>query len=85
MESAQEWLGERIAAVTQNGLINLRPVILTFEKETLFGGTVIFMPRTSFRLFSEDEIVGPLQSGRSQCPLCRHTKRSYYGSVPVLA
>lgn len=62
---------DEIAAVKQNRLINLRPVILTFKNETRFGRTVIFMPRTSFRIFSEDEIVerlrraGHLRSGRS--------------------
>lgn len=63
---------DEIAAVKQNRLINLRPVILTFKNETRFGRTVIFMPRRSFHIFSEDEIVerlrraGHLQSGRSQ-------------------
>lgn len=63
---------DEIAVVKQNKLINLRPVTLTFKKETSFGRTVVFMPRTSFRIFSEDEIVGTLrraghlQSGRSQ-------------------
>ena len=51
-----------IVDVKQNRLLNLRPVTLTFRKETLFGRTVTFMPRVSFRLFSEDEIVARLRS-----------------------
>jgi len=60
------------AAVKQNRLLNLRPLILTFKGHTPFGRTVTFMPRVSFRIFSEDEIVGRLrsaghlQSSRSQ-------------------
>jgi hypothetical protein len=46
-----------IVHVKQNRLVNLRPVILTFKRETPFGHTVTFMPRVSFRMFSEDEIV----------------------------
>jgi hypothetical protein len=51
-----------IADVRQNRLINLRPVIITFRKETPFGSAVIFKPPVSFRLFSEDEIVTRLRS-----------------------
>jgi hypothetical protein len=54
-----------IATVRQNRLINLRPVTLTFKKETPFGRTVTFMPQVSFRLFSEDEIVKRLRSTAS--------------------
>jgi hypothetical protein len=46
-----------IAHVKQNRLVNLRPIFLTFKRETPFGHTVTFMPRRSFRMFSEDEIV----------------------------
>jgi hypothetical protein len=46
-----------IAHVKQNRLVNLRPVFLKFKRETPFGHTVTFMPRRSFRMFSEDEIV----------------------------
>jgi hypothetical protein len=46
-----------IATVTQNQWINLRPVTITFENETPFGRAITFMPHTSFRMFSEDEIV----------------------------
>lgn len=63
---------EEIAAVKQTRLINLRPVIVTFKRETPFGHTVTFMPPVSFRIFSEDEIVARLRraehpkSGRSK-------------------
>lgn len=46
-----------IADVRQNRWINLRPITLTLRRETPFGRMVTFMPRRSFRLFSEDEIV----------------------------
>ena len=51
-----------IADVRQNRLLNLRPVIITFRKETPFGSVVTFMPRVSFRLFSEHDIVTRLRS-----------------------
>ena len=50
-----------IAAVRQNRLINLRPVTITFRRETPFGNAVTFIPRASFRLFSEDDIVTRLR------------------------
>lgn len=46
-----------IAHVKQSRLFNLRPVFLTFKRETPFGHTVTFMPPVSFQIFSEDEIV----------------------------
>jgi hypothetical protein len=46
-----------VANVRQNRLVNLRPITLTFKEETPFGRSVTFMPRVSFRFFSEDEIV----------------------------
>ena len=46
-----------IVHVKQNRLVNLRPVFLTFKRETPFGHTVTFMPPVSFQIFSEDEIV----------------------------
>jgi hypothetical protein len=51
-----------IADVRQNRLINFRPVTITFRKQTPFGSAVTFMPRASFRLFSEDDIVMRLRS-----------------------
>lgn len=51
-----------IADVRQNRLINLRRVTITFRKETPFGKAITFMPRVSFRLFSEDDIVTRLRS-----------------------
>ena len=51
-----------IADVRQNRLLNLRPVTITFRKETPFGSAVTFMPRVSFRLFSEEDIVTRLRS-----------------------
>ena len=51
-----------IADVRQNRLDNLRPVTITFRKETPFGSAVTFMPPMSFRLFSEDDIVTRLRS-----------------------
>ena len=50
-----------IANVRQNRLINLRPVTITFRKQTPFGSAVTFIPRASFRLFSEDDIVTRLR------------------------
>ena len=46
-----------IMHVKQNRVVNLRTVFLTFKRKTPFGHTVTFMPRVSFRMFSEDEIV----------------------------
>jgi hypothetical protein len=51
-----------IAEVRQNRLINTRPVTVTFRKETPFGRAITFIPRYSFRIFSEDEIVTRLRS-----------------------
>jgi hypothetical protein len=51
-----------IADVRQNRLINLRPITLTFKRETPFGRAVTFMPHVSFRFFSEDDIVARLRS-----------------------
>src|SRR5215831_16195136 len=51
-----------IADVRQNRLIIPRPVTITFRKETPFGSVVTFMPRVSFRLFSEADIVTRLRS-----------------------
>jgi hypothetical protein len=51
-----------VADVRQNRLINLRPITITFRRETPFGNTVTFMPRGSFRLFSENDIVTRLRS-----------------------
>jgi hypothetical protein len=51
-----------IADVRQNRLLNLRPVTITFGKETPFGSAVTFMPSVSFRLLSEDDIVTHLRS-----------------------
>src|SRR5262245_16793238 len=51
-----------IADVRQNRLINLRPVTITFRKETPFGGAVTFMPRMSRGLFSDADIVTRLRS-----------------------
>jgi hypothetical protein len=50
-----------IADVRQNRWINLRPITLTLKRQTPFGRAVTFMPRRSFRLFSEDEIVTRLR------------------------
>jgi len=52
---------DQIIEVRQNRLLNLRPVTLTFKRETPFGRSVTFMPTVSFRLFSEDEIVTRLR------------------------
>jgi hypothetical protein len=49
------------ADVSQNRWINLRPITLTLKRQTPFGRAVTFMPRRSFRLFSEDEIVTRLR------------------------
>jgi hypothetical protein len=51
----------QVAGVRQNRLINLRPVTVTFKDETRFGRSVTFIPRTSFRFFSEDEVVTKLR------------------------
>lgn len=52
---------DAVAAVTQNKLFNLRPVFLTFKRETSFGRGIVFMPWASFRLFSDDAIVVELR------------------------
>jgi hypothetical protein len=51
-----------IADVWQNRFIDARPITITFKKETPFGSEVTFIPRVSFRLFSEDDIVTRLRS-----------------------
>jgi hypothetical protein len=51
-----------IADVRQNRLINLKPVTITFRKDTSFGNAITFMPPVSFELFSEDELVTRLRS-----------------------
>jgi uncharacterized membrane protein YbhN (UPF0104 family) len=51
-----------IADARQNLFLSPRPVTITFRKETPFGNAVTFMPRASFRLFSEDDIVTRLRS-----------------------
>ena len=51
-----------IAKIRQNLLINLKPITITFERETRFGMAITFMPRVSFRIFSEDDIVKRLRS-----------------------
>jgi hypothetical protein len=51
-----------IADVRQNRLLNLRPVTITFKRQTSFGSAIIFMPCASSRLFSEDDIVTRLRS-----------------------
>ena len=51
-----------IADVRQNRLINVKPVTITFRKQTPFGSAVTFMPRVSLGLFSEDDIVTRLRS-----------------------
>jgi hypothetical protein len=50
-----------IADVRQNTFISPRPVTITFRRETPFGNAVTFIPRASFRLFSEDDIVTRLR------------------------
>jgi hypothetical protein len=56
-----------IADVRQNRLINIRPVTVAFRNETPFGRAITFMPLTSFRLFSEDDIVKRLRSLAGGC------------------
>jgi hypothetical protein len=48
---------DEIARVTQNILVNVRPITVTFKKETLFGSSIVFIPPVSFRVFSEDEVL----------------------------
>jgi len=50
-----------IARVTQNRLINLRPITLLLSKDTMFGRKIMFIPPMSFRLFAEDQIVSKLR------------------------
>lgn len=50
-----------IDTVRQNRLINIRPVTATFRHDTAFGRSIVFMPKTRFRIFSEDEVVARLR------------------------
>lgn len=50
-----------IEEIRQNRLINTRPITITFRHNTIFGSSIIFMPKTSFRLFSEDPVVERLR------------------------
>jgi hypothetical protein len=51
-----------IEEVRQNRFINTRPITIIFSHNTLFGCSIIFMPKTSFRLFSEDPVVERLRN-----------------------
>ena len=51
-----------IAEVRQDRLGKFRAITLTFKTETPFGRAVTFIPPVSFRLFSEDVVVGRLRS-----------------------
>ena len=50
-----------VAAITQNNIINLRPVFVTFKRETPWGRKIVFMPKVSLLPFFDDEIVVELR------------------------
>jgi hypothetical protein len=56
-----------IEDVRQNRFINIRPVTIAFRHNTIFGSSIIFMPKTSFRLFSEDPVVESLRKVAKNC------------------
>lgn len=51
-----------IEEVRQNRFINTRPITIIFRHNSIFGRSIIFMPKTSFRLFSEDPVVERLRN-----------------------
>ena len=40
-----------IKKITENCFVNIHPVSITFEQETVFGSKIIFMPKSSWRSF----------------------------------
>jgi hypothetical protein len=56
-----------IEEVRQNRFINTRPITIKFRHNTIFGSSIIFMPKTSFRLFSEDPVVDRLREAAKKC------------------
>ena len=53
---------KEIDSVTQNLLLNIRPITIRLKKETVFGRTIVFMPKYEFRLFSENTVVERLRN-----------------------
>ena len=54
--------GHDIETVTQNRLINTREITIRLRNETAFGSKIVFIPKVSFRLFSEDPVVNRLRN-----------------------
>jgi hypothetical protein len=51
-----------LAAVRQRVFFNPKMITLELRRDTPLGRWIVFMPRTTFRMFSEDDIVGRLRS-----------------------
>jgi hypothetical protein len=51
-----------ISEVRQNRLLNLRPITITFKRDTEFGRQVVFMPPFTLNLLSEDPIAHRLRT-----------------------
>ena len=51
-----------LAGVRQRWWMSPKLVTLELRNDTPFGKSILFMPRTTFRMFSEDEIVRRLRS-----------------------
>ena len=51
-----------IVDITQNKLLNIRPVRITFYVETPFGNRVVFMPMPRLSTFSAHPIVAELRA-----------------------
>jgi hypothetical protein len=54
--------GHDIETVTQNRFINTREITIRLRNETAFGRKIVFMPKFSLRLFSEDTVVKRLRN-----------------------
>ena len=54
--------GQDIETVTQNRFINTREITIRLRNETAFGSKIVFIPKVTFRLFSEDPVVKRLRN-----------------------
>ena len=52
----------QISDVRQNRLLNIRPITITFKRDTEFGRWVVFMPPFTLNLLSEDPIAQRLRT-----------------------
>lgn len=51
-----------ISDVRQNRLLSLRPIRVTFKRDTEFGRSVVFMPPFTLNLLSEDPVAHRLRT-----------------------